>query len=258
MLDITQIESFYPESLRPFKKNLLREYLQYKILEVIFTSPFAQHLSLMGGTAIRIIHSGTRFSEDLDFDNLGLNKSRFEEMARLINKRLGLEGYSGEIKNIFKTSSRSYIRISNILFDNKISRHRDEKLLIQLDAEPQHFVYSPERIIINKFDVFVGIRTVPVDILLAQKICCLFTRKRPMGRDFYDIIFLSAKTGPNYNYLKEKLGIDTREDLRKQILAKCKGFDFKQLSRDVAPFLFNPGDAAKILSFRDFVASARF
>jgi len=29
MLDIKQIESFYPEHLRAFKKNLLREYLQF-------------------------------------------------------------------------------------------------------------------------------------------------------------------------------------------------------------------------------------
>jgi len=29
MLDIKQIESFYPEPLRAFKKNLLREYLQF-------------------------------------------------------------------------------------------------------------------------------------------------------------------------------------------------------------------------------------
>ena len=33
MLDIKQIEPFYPENLRPFKRNLLREYVQYKILE---------------------------------------------------------------------------------------------------------------------------------------------------------------------------------------------------------------------------------
>lgn len=33
MLDIQQIESFYPEYLKPFKRNLLREYLQFKILD---------------------------------------------------------------------------------------------------------------------------------------------------------------------------------------------------------------------------------
>ena len=54
MLDIDQIESFYPVQLRIFKKNLLREYLQYKILEIIFDSNFGEKLSFMGGTTIRI------------------------------------------------------------------------------------------------------------------------------------------------------------------------------------------------------------
>jgi len=67
MLDLKQIESFYPEYLRAFKRNLLREYLQYKILEVIFDSRFGEKLSFMDGTAIHIIHQNTRFSEDLGF-----------------------------------------------------------------------------------------------------------------------------------------------------------------------------------------------
>lgn len=33
MLDMSQIESFYAEPIRVFKKNILREYLQYKILD---------------------------------------------------------------------------------------------------------------------------------------------------------------------------------------------------------------------------------
>ena len=87
MLDIEEIESFYPEKLRSFKRNLLREYLQYKILEIIFDCKYGEKLSFMGGTAIRIIHSNTRFSEDLDFDNLGLREKDFEQMIKLIRKK---------------------------------------------------------------------------------------------------------------------------------------------------------------------------
>ena len=95
-----------------------------------------------------------------------------------------------------------------------------------------------------------------MDILLAQKFTCLFTRKRPLGRDFYDIIFLMAKTKPNFDYLKEKIGFSTREKLQRQILLKCKELDFRQLVRDVAPFLMNRGDAEKILSFPEYVRTA--
>ena len=121
MLDIKQIESFYPENIRIFKRNLLREYLQYKILEAIFDSEFGEKLSFMGGTAIHIIHQNNRFSEDLDFDNIGLNEKDFEQLIQLIQRRLNLEGYKLEIRNVYKSAYRSYIRFSDILFENKLS-----------------------------------------------------------------------------------------------------------------------------------------
>jgi len=34
MLNIKQIEQNYPENLRAFKKNILREYLQYKKIKM--------------------------------------------------------------------------------------------------------------------------------------------------------------------------------------------------------------------------------
>ena len=88
MLDLKQIASFYPESLRPFQRNLMREYLQYKILACIFRSAHGQHLSFMGGTAIRIAHGGPRFSEDLGFDNQGLGPDGFEDLTHTVRTTL--------------------------------------------------------------------------------------------------------------------------------------------------------------------------
>ena len=62
MLNLKQIEEYYPKNLRAFKKNILREYLQYKILEIIFNSKVVNKLSFLGGTALRIIYNNTRFS----------------------------------------------------------------------------------------------------------------------------------------------------------------------------------------------------
>jgi len=258
MLDINQIESFYPESLKPFKRNLLREYVQYKILEVIFDSRYGDKLAFMGGTASRIIHSNTRFSEDLDFDNLGLNKNEFKQLIQLIQKRLKLQGYNIEAKNVFKDAYRSYIRIPDVLFENKLSDHKQEKLLIQIDTEPQGFHYQLDKIIINKFDVFLRINVIPPDILQAQKIYCIFERKRPMGRDFYDAIFLSGKTKPNLDYLKLKLKIKDSFDLKNRLLLKCNKLNFKQLAEDVEQFLFVPSDSKKVLFFYDYIKNCEF
>lgn len=258
MFDIKQIESFYPEYLKPFKRNLLREYLQYKILEIIFDSKFGEKLSFMGDTTSHIIYSNTRFSEDLDFDNLGLDKKEFEQLLKLIKRKLGLEGYTVETKSVFKGAYRSYLKIPDILFKNGLSSHKEEKMLIQIDTEPQGFKYEPNKILINKFDVFLRINVVPADILLAQKIYAIFKRKRAMGRDFYDAVFLLGITKPNLDYLKLKLGIRDKIDLKNKLLSKCNDLDFKQLAEDVKPFLFYPSDSKKVLFFHDYIKSINF
>ncbi|MBI5206643.1 MAG: nucleotidyl transferase AbiEii/AbiGii toxin family protein [Candidatus Firestonebacteria bacterium] len=253
MIDIKQIESFYPENLRPFKKNILREYLQYKILEIIFDSKFNGKLTFMGGTALRIVHQHNRFSEDMDFDNMGIEQKDFEELTELIQKRLKKEGYNIEIKTIFKKTFRCYLRINDVLFNAGLSGYKEEKLLIQIDTEKQDFIYVPEKPFINKFDVFLRINSVPPEILLSQKIYAIFKRKRAMGRDFYDSVFLFGKTQPNFDYLKVKIKIKDMDDLKKKLLQKCKEFDFNKLAKDVEPFLFNPEDSKKVLFFCEYM-----
>lgn len=45
MLSLQEIEKYYPENIKGFKRNILREYLQYKILRIIFDSGYASKLS---------------------------------------------------------------------------------------------------------------------------------------------------------------------------------------------------------------------
>lgn len=189
MLSLDQIEQYYPENLRAFKKNILREYLQYKILEIIFNSKLAPKLSFLGGTALRIIYANTRFSEDLDFDNFGLSEPDFSALATEVKKELEKEGYKTEIKNVFKGAYRCYIKMPKILFDNRISGLEEEKILIQIDTAPHNFDYKPDKKILNKFDIFTEISITPLDMLLSQKIYAAFNRKRAKGRDFFDIVF---------------------------------------------------------------------
>lgn len=258
MLDIRQIESFYPENLRFFKKNLLREYLQYKILEAIFSSEFGNFLNFMGGTAIHVLHGNTRFSEDLDFDNLGLDFGKFEKLVSFVKNKLSREGYVIETKNVSKGAYTAHLKMPRLLYDSGLSNHEEEVLLIKVDAEPQKFKYKATKNIINKFDVFTRISAVPIDILLSQKIYTIFKRKRPMGRDFYDAIFLFGKTRSNLGYLRTKLGVKNKDDLKDRLLRRCSNLNFKQLAQDVEPFLFHPDDSKKVLLFPDYIQDNKF
>lgn len=253
MLELSQISSFFPKQLRHFKRNILREYLQYKILEIIFKNSYGRKLVFMGGTAIHIAHGLPRFSEDLDFDNRGLSKNDFCALTKEAGKKLALEGYVVETGASCKATFSADIKVMNILFETGISAHKGEKVLIKLDAQPQDFKYPAHRIVINKFDVFSGINIVPESILLAQKYYAILARKRAMGRDFYDAIFLAGKTEPDFGYLNKKTGIKNRKMLRAALLARCVNLDFKLLSKDVEQFLFSPEDAGKIACFKEYV-----
>lgn len=256
MLTLQQITQQYPEKLRPFKRGLLREYLQYKILEIIFTSEYAPRLSFLGGTALRIVYDNARFSEDLDFDNFGLNDLEFNDLSKKICAGLEAEGLKAEVDVVGQGAYRCRVRLPDILFINELSSHREEKILIQIDSVAHDFSYEFDKKILNKFDVFSEIFVTPTDILLSQKIYAAMNRKRAKGRDFYDIVFLLSFTKPNYNYLQLKLGISGSELLRKNLLKSIEKLDFKELGRDVQSFLFNAADSKKVELFLGFIAQA--
>ncbi|MBW6481052.1 MAG: nucleotidyl transferase AbiEii/AbiGii toxin family protein [Bacteroidales bacterium] len=253
MISIDEISKYYPEKLHSFKNFILREYLQYKILEIVFESEFGKQLSFLGGTCLRIVHNNNRFSEDLDFDNFNLSVNDFAGISEVIGKQLQKQGYQVEIKNVFRDAFHCYIRFPKLLFNHRLTGHAEQKILIQLDTEPHNFSYTPEAHIINKFDVFTQIKITPSDILLAQKFFALLNRKRKKGRDFYDIIFLLRQTHANYDYLKQKTGISTPEELKKSVLDVCSKTNLDQMAKDVEPFLFNPSDTKYITLFPEYI-----
>ncbi len=253
MLELLEISKHYPDNLKVHKINILREYLQYKILEIIFNSPYANKLSFLGGTALRILYNNSRFSEDLDFDNFNLKQSEFKDLVNIIEKSLNKLGLKVETRLVFKGAWRAYIKIPKILLDSNLSNLSNQKILIQIDTATHDFKYQVDKKILNKFDVFTEIFSTPVDILLSQKIYTIFNRKRAKGRDFYDIIFLLSLTKPNYRYLKLKLGINNYSELKEKLLKKVKEVNLDETIKDVEPFLFSSADAKKIKLFSQYI-----
>jgi hypothetical protein len=167
------------------------------------TAKSVKKLAFKGGTALRRCHfSEYRFSEDLDFDNLRMKEEVFEKISLLIRKSLEQEGYTIEMRTVYRGAYHCYIRFPDLLYRESLSAHPEEKILIQLDTEPQHFDFTPQRYILNRFDVFTTVFITPLDILLAQKLYAIINRERNKGRDFYDTVFLlSLIDKPNYDPL---------------------------------------------------------
>lgn len=254
MISLDQILSQYPEHLRIHRESILKEYLQYKILRSIFESKYSTKLALLGGTALRILYENTRFSEDLDFDNFDLNEKEFVILGDIIKKDLELDGLEVEIDTKTKNAHRLKIRIPKLLFDTGLASMSEQKILIQVDTVPQNFKYKPDKPFLNKFEVLTQIDAVPKDLLLAQKIYASVNRKRLLGRDFFDIVFLyGIGAKPNFTYLRKNIGVKNKAELKDYLLKKTARLNFKILAKDVEPFLFDPRDKKKVALFQKFV-----
>lgn len=252
MLDLEQIKKQYSEPLQGYERAMLREYLQYKILQAIFESKQASKLSFLGDTALRIVHGNSRFSEDIDLDNFGLSWQAFGDMIQRVKLFLELEGFHVETSLVAKEAFHCDLRFLELLYEQGLSPNRQEKILIQIDTVAQGYPYAPEIKILNKFDVFTEIRVTPLNILLAQKIYTAVNRTRPKGRDFYDITFLFGRTKPDFGYINQKMGIASPERLREELLLKIEAYDFDALAVDVAPFLITQDQVKRVVKFREF------
>ena len=252
MLDLQQIKKEYSEPLQGYERAIVREYLQVKILQAIFESAQASQLSFLGGTALRIVHGNNRFSEDIDLDNFGLSWQAFGELIQKVKLFLELEGFLVETSMVARDAFHCDLRFPELLYEQGLSPHQQEKILIQLDTVAQGYPYSPEVRILNKFDVFTEIRVTPLNVLLSQKLFTAVNRKRPKGRDFYDITFLLSKTRPDFGFINQKMGIASPEGLREELLLRIEAFDFDALADDVAPFLIATEQIKRVVKFREF------
>ncbi len=258
MLSLQEIKPYYPESLQVYERFILREYLQYKILEIIFESTYANKLAFLGGTCLRIVHGNSRFSEDLDFDHFKLSTDEFDDVSSIVKSELERLGYIVGIRNVKKGAFHCYISFPELLYQQGLSNFKEERILIQIDTESQGFDFKPEQPLLNKFDVFTQINSTPKDLLLAQKFYALINRKRNKGRDFFDIVFLlGMRQVPNYEYLNAKIGVQSPDELRYQILAKCAELDMHKMAADVEAFLFNPKDVKKIIFFPQYMEQVK-
>ena len=92
------------------------------------------------------------------------------------------------------------IRFPQLLFNQGLSGYAEEKILIQVYAEPLHYAFEPQNYLLNRFDIFTDIFCAPLPLLMAQKCHAILNRKRNKGRDFFDLTFLMSRNQqPDWN-----------------------------------------------------------
>ena len=91
-----------------------------------------------GGTSLRILHGIDRFSENLDFDNLGLTRRELAELVRQTAGDFERENIEVEVSAKLKEGITYHsLRFPKLLFDLKITTNPKEKLMIKVDYSNQ-------------------------------------------------------------------------------------------------------------------------
>lgn len=253
MLTLSQLGQVYGLSVaKNYPKNILVEYLQCELLDSIYKEKESGNLSFMGGTAIRVVYQGNRFSEDLDFDNFGLSFASFKKLLEKVVRDMKDKGFEMEFRFVEKGAFHCYIKFPNILFSEKLSGYRGEKMLVRIDTVQKRRRWKPDFYTLNKFDIYRNILVNPPDIILSQKLITILERKREKGRDFYDVSYLYGFTEPNFKYIESELGVG-KDIFIKRLFQKCEKLDFAGLAKDVAPFLIKPEQSQRVTDFKSFI-----
>lgn len=258
MIDIEYIRSFFPTTIAResrFDRYMLKEYLQLLILDHLATTPYINKMSFIGGTNLRLIQGIDRFSEDLDFDCMNLSEEEFMAMTDSVVQYLKQNNVEVETRdkpNPHLTAFRRNQYFPQMLFDLGLTGHREERLLLKIEAQDQGVEYQPVVSNVNKMGFFFNIQVPPIDVLCAMKFAAILARQK--GRDFYDAIFLLSKTKPNMDFLRARTGIASIEELKATIAERLQKIDLNHKKRDFMHLLFNEINADRILQFADVIA----
>ncbi|MDD5013400.1 MAG: nucleotidyl transferase AbiEii/AbiGii toxin family protein [Candidatus Pacebacteria bacterium] len=233
-------------------RNYLKEYLQYPVLEFIYSNRKYKRFIFTGGSCLRICFNAPRLSEDLDFD---LDKKEWEKLdiskvAKEIEEYFKKE-YLLDVKTKCQGKGRIYLKFQ-ILKDLGLS-NKSESDWLYVKIEPTQTIFKePETELspISQYGFNFIIKNYSLEFLMTGKLCAIFTRKwfkgdeqeiNIKGRDFYDLFwYLQKGVSPNFNNLKKIIGIGDWEDLKKELKKRIEenvtsqklGYDLKNFFPD--------------------------
>ncbi len=171
--------------------NLLREYVQSRILRQLQEAGSFVPLAFMGGTALRFLYRIARFSEDLDF-TLERDAERFElnGLVERLERELTREGYTVTAKaSDAAVVAKAWIGFVGLMAEAGLSAHEDQVLWVKLEVDTNP--PAGAELSVTTVNVFGLMRLQHHDLpsLFAGKVAAVLAREYTKGRDLYDLMW---------------------------------------------------------------------
>ncbi|MBK5274728.1 MAG: nucleotidyl transferase AbiEii/AbiGii toxin family protein [Desulfuromonadales bacterium] len=241
----------------------LREIIQEIALLGLWRSRFFEHAAFYGGTALRILHGGDRFSEDLDFSllqpspefSLERFNSSMEQEVRAFGFNLRVESVNKSVETAVQSAFLKTNTCNELLVietDERIARSIPPgqvlKIKIEVDTDPPADFMTTTRYLLHPISFAVRCYTLPS--LFAGKMHALLFRRwnnRVKGRDWFDLVWYAANYPQlNLHHLEQRMRqsgywptdtLLTMQDFTGLLHAAIDNLDVEQARRDVAPFV---------------------
>lgn len=205
--------------------NIAREYLQHLFLRELYKRDGADRFLFKGGTAIRIVYQGSRYSEDLDFSIPRLNKQEVEDVLTGTFASLEREGITSnlEVQEALETSGGYLAIIQLDILGYKV----EIKSNMQMKDDTAWLI--PEtHVIANQFLPAYSLVALKGELIVKEKINALIERFKP--RDVFDAYFFLR-----HSELRQHLPRDP--ETLKRINKSLDEVSDRELEEDLKPFL---------------------
>ena len=239
------------------KRGILREYLQCKILDILYRQDISARIIFIGGTGLRLNRNLDRFSEDLDFDlEKNITFTDIGELMQNIFQRLKKENFILDLYQN-RTGKRSYyeLRFKELLQELNISGHKQEKLSIKFDFEKLWQAHTRETLLLNRYGFLVNVITIPLNQQLVQKLTAYLKRGQTQPRDIYDVGWLVSHQAEIDQEFAKKNSVP--KDLGSKALEKFakEKHRLPAFQKRLKPFLINEAYIDKLDLFPSLVRS---
>ena len=243
LLELSQ--SVLSQSSQWNARNVVREYLQARILEGLVRAGAMASLAFLGGTALRFLYGLQRYSEDLDFSLEGDRASYDpQRWAEKITRQFRRESYDVSQKTRASTVvHRVDFSFPSLLFELGLSPHAGEVLRIRMEVDtnpPVGAVTTTSRI---RKHVSVRVSHHDRPSLLAGKLLAILNRPWPKGRDYYDLLWYlerGPQSEPNLAMLNAGMAQQdasaeelTRDNWRHQVADRVLRVSWDRVIEDI-------------------------
>ncbi|MDA1338244.1 MAG: nucleotidyl transferase AbiEii/AbiGii toxin family protein [bacterium] len=233
---------------KKYKTNesvVAREYVQISVLKELYSTSFSRQIYFKGGTALRLMYGGKRFSENLDF-TVTMEEISFVDGIEKVFDNLKSQ-YPYTIKEKDTLTGKSYLLTANI---NGLGAPS----FVRLDFSMREAVIEPtESILRTEYPIIVQnfISTLSKNEILAEKVRAVMTRYK--HRDLYDIwLLLEIGAVLDIGLVNKKLAYYDQVFDKNKLISELAKFEKADFIMDLRPFV-PVNERAKLDEFFDFV-----